>query len=137
LTTTKEHKEAMRRWYLRNRERILAARRTPEGKQKEREYRKTLKKNPVRQKERNLKKYGLSLEDLQKLLSLQKEVCLICSRVLKITSDNKTERACVDHCHKTGKVRGLLCHKCNAGLGMFEESLDSLQKSIDYLKDRQ
>lgn len=39
----------------------------------------------------------------------------------------------VDHCHKTGKVRGLLCHLCNVGIGNLQENIDTLQKAINYL----
>jgi len=41
----------------------------------------------------------------------------------------------VDHCHSTGKVRGLLCSNCNRGIGMLQERVDILQNAIDYLKE--
>ena len=43
-------------------------------------------------------------------------------------------RLCIDHCHKTGKVRALLCHSCNTGIGKFKDDIVLLQKAIEYLK---
>jgi hypothetical protein len=40
----------------------------------------------------------------------------------------------IDHCHNTGKVRGLLCDHCNKGLGLFKDNIDYLNKAIEYLK---
>jgi hypothetical protein len=41
----------------------------------------------------------------------------------------------IDHCHETGKVRGLLCDACNTGIGRFSDQVDLLQKAIDYLEN--
>lgn len=41
---------------------------------------------------------------------------------------------CVDHCHKTGKIRGMLCHKCNTAIGLLDDRVELLLKCIDYLK---
>lgn len=72
-----------------------------------------------------LSDYGISLEDFNKLSLEQKGFCSICSENLPLV---------VDHCHKTKKVRGLLCRNCNLGLGYFKDNLERLQKAIDYLK---
>ncbi len=47
---------------------------------------------------------------------------------------HKTETLHVDHCHATGKIRGLLCYNCNDGLGRFKDDIEVLEKAIDYLK---
>ena len=59
------------------------------------------------------------------MLKSQKSRCLICKKIDKLV---------IDHCHKTGKVRGLLCHCCNAGIGMFEDNIEILDKAKEYLK---
>lgn len=63
------------------------------------------------------------------MLEAQGGCCAIC----KAPKGNKL---CVDHDHRTGKVRGLLCSNCNAGLGMFKDSEDLLQSAKGYLNNR-
>lgn len=72
-------------------------------------------------------KVTLSYEDFKKLLIKQKGVCVICGKATK-------NRLSVDHCHKTGKVRGLLCNLCNTSLGGFHDNIELLKKAIKYLK---
>ncbi len=75
--------------------------------------------------------YGLSEEDYIKMYNNQNGKCYICN------SENghlRTERLFIDHNHNTGKVRGLLCVKCNTGLGMFIDNISNLKKAIKYLK---
>lgn len=72
--------------------------------------------------------YGISLEDYQKLYEAQNGACLIC--------ENKEERLYVDHCHKEGIVRGLLCRNCNTGIGMLGDNILTLEKAINYLKGK-
>lgn len=71
------------------------------------------------------KKYGISLDQFFTMVELQGGVCAICSRVPK--------RWSIDHCHSTGKVRGLLCTTCNSGLGFFRDDTDVLHTAIGYL----
>lgn len=82
----------------------------------------------------NLKKYGMSIDDYDKMLEEQGGKCLICSSE-DVSRTNTSYRLFVDHCHATGKVRGLLCHHCNAGLGHFKDSVELLQKAIGYLHE--
>lgn len=73
-----------------------------------------------------LKKYGLSVEDYDTKLKSQDQACAICKR-----QDNS--RLFVDHCHKTGQIRGLLCSSCNFLLGHANESKQILLNSVEYL----
>lgn len=75
-----------------------------------------------------LSKYGLSQQDYKDLVEGQKGVCWICSRPPPLGVLQ------VDHCHASGKVRGLLCGPCNRALGMFDDDLDRLKAAIRYLK---
>lgn len=74
-------------------------------------------------------RYGISLEEARELLIKQNNKCQICGD--DITLDN---RFChVDHCHKTGEIRGLLCSLCNIGLGSFKDNPEILNKAALYL----
>lgn len=76
----------------------------------------------------NLKyNFGIDLDAYNELYKKQNKVCAICK-----THETKN-RLHVDHCHKTGKVRGLLCGRCNTALGSFQDNLKWLQAAIDYL----
>ena len=78
----------------------------------------------------NLKaKYGLTVEGYQELLKMQGSQCAIC----EIALTPSWHSAQYDHDHKTGNFRAFLCSKCNRGLGHFDDSIDLLQKAINYL----
>ena len=77
------------------------------------------------------KLYGISLEEYNNKLIEQDFKCKICGTHIS----NLTKNLFVDHNHSNGKIRGLLCHKCNSGLGMFNENINTLTKAISYLKD--
>src|SRR5262249_30187058 len=77
---------------------------------------------------RRLKRlYGISLEDYERLLARQNGACGICRRKSK-------RMLCVDHCHKTGRVRGLLCVRCNTGLGLYKDDPSIMRRGADYLE---
>ena|ERR1700738_3207188 len=71
------------------------------------------------------RKYSITLEDWNRQMQLQNERCAICAAFMK--------RPNVDHCHDTGRFRGLLCLKCNLGIGMFQHDLNKLVSAIQYL----
>jgi hypothetical protein len=75
-------------------------------------------------------RYNLSLETYESMFRSQNGCCKICS---KQNLDGK--RLFVDHDHKTGTVRGLLCHHCNAGMGHFFDNPDLIERVIKYLNE--
>jgi hypothetical protein len=80
-------------------------------------------------------RYNISLEDYNKLLITQNNVCSICLKSEDSKHQSgKIKALAVDHCHKTGKVRGLLCSKCNKGIGMFKDNIETLYAAIKYLE---
>lgn len=87
-------------------------------------------------------KYGLEREDFEKMWENQEGKCPICFVGLvniEINGDpvNKGNTACVDHCHESGKVRGILCAKCNKALGLLHDDLDFIQRAYDYIEHHQ
>ncbi len=76
-----------------------------------------------------LRSYGMTEADYEQLEANQNDCCAICGE----HKDAATRYLCVDHDHKTGKIRGLLCTKCNVGLGAFRDSPETLIKASEYL----
>jgi len=77
-------------------------------------------------------KYNMTLKEKNLMLKKQNTKCKICNikfrRTFKATP-------CIDHCHTTNKVRGILCTSCNIGLGHFKDSTEILTNAINYLKE--
>ena len=71
------------------------------------------------------KRYGITTQDYNNMLARQRGKCGICARYRKLV---------VDHNHRTGKLRGLLCSNCNTGFGLLEESPRILKRAIQYYK---
>lgn len=83
-----------------------------------------------------LNKYNINYNDYLLMLQSQDNKCAICNQN-ETTLNNKKDkikRLAVDHCHETGKIRGLLCYKCNIALGKFKDNIILLEKSISYLE---
>lgn len=80
---------------------------------------------------KNLKKnYGITVEEYDAMLASQGEVCKVCKG-----PPLGKGRYHVDHDHVTGKIRGLLCHKCNVALGMVRDNVEHLKALIAYLEE--
>ncbi len=88
--------------------------------------------NPYKSRLFNWRKQGvkISIEEYKNLVISQNGLCAIC----KQHENTCSTKLCVDHDHKTGKIRGLLCRDCNSGLGHFHEIKESLTKAIEYLE---
>ena len=76
------------------------------------------------------KEYNIDLNEYHSMVKQQDNKCYICSAEFKDRSDTR-----VDHNHKTGEVRKILCHNCNAMLGHSKESISRLQNAIEYIKE--
>ena len=100
------HNEIGRESYARHRDKVLAAR--------PRYYLKST--------------YGITLEDFEAMVLAQGGGCAICGAT---TSSPRRPRLHVDHCHKTGAIRGALCSRCNGALGWFEKYRDSIISYVD------
>jgi len=76
------------------------------------------------------KKFGITDEEYNKMLVDQNYCCYICQ-----THEDKLDRSlAVDHDHVTGKVRGLLCGNCNRFLGQINDSIETVERMLDYLR---
>lgn len=87
------------------------------------------------------RRYGLSIDGLERLLERQQGACGICRRPwLACPPAKRTkfeqhflQHLCIDHDHKTGQIRGLLCNACNTAIGLFEEDIFRLTGAIAYV----
>lgn len=71
-------------------------------------------------------KYGINKYKFKELVVIQNGKCWICR-------EKKDEYLNVDHCHKTGEFRGIICKDCNMGIGLFKDNTDNLYRAIRYL----
>lgn len=76
-----------------------------------------------------VRKYGISIQDYDALVKAQNGLCAICN----LPGNGKYQKLHVDHCHKTGKFRALLCVNCNRGLGYFQDNSECLKKAANYI----
>lgn len=74
------------------------------------------------------KKYKITEDDWNKMFEAQGKTCAICGEV------NSVGHWATDHCHESGKIRGILCSKCNVGIGIFKDDVWLLQSAIKYLR---
>jgi hypothetical protein len=121
LTNPEKYRERDRARYLRRREKQLA-------------YGKSRYQNvEVKRQSRNstlLRDFGISLEQWDRMLVACDGRCEICHAAFERPNEPH-----VDHCHKTGAVRGLLCNHCNYGLGFFKDNPNLLIQAASYLKE--
>lgn len=80
-------------------------------------------------------RFGITHDDYDQLLAAQGGVCAICQKpeTRRLSGDRETSRLAIDHCDELG-VRGLLCLRCNVGLGHFRDNPDLLDAAATYLR---
>lgn len=89
------------------------------------------------QRTTNLKKnFGLSIADYEKMAAAQNNTCAICltPETFVHKAKGQVARLAVDHCHATGKIRKLLCAKCNKALGLFEDNPELMEHAANYIR---
>ncbi len=118
MKTRAEKNQYAKEWYRRNSARVIA---------RTMAYQKS---NPDKQRNWQLKyNFGITAEKYDSMLKEQNNSCAICQSPVP----QGAGRFHVDHDHKTGQVRGLLCNNCNLGLGFFADNIDKLTKAAKYL----
>lgn len=118
--TSEKKLAAWRRWSLNNPDKVRE------------NVRRWRENNPEKSKaasrKQNLGQYGLTLADFEALNRKQNGLCCICQKTC-----SKHKVLSVDHCHKTGRVRGLLCDGCNKGLGHFKDDFSTLIRAANHI----
>jgi prolyl oligopeptidase PreP (S9A serine peptidase family) len=131
MKTAEEKKQYRREQYLKNKNKEKAAREIYYSKNKElilARNKKYNKENPDKRKSAILKyEYGITLDQYNEMFKAQEGKCAICQR-----HQNKLTRTlCVDHDHKTNKVRALLCLTCNTDVSVVENRLEEMTKYLN------
>lgn len=85
----------------------------------------------VHNTKRRYKKFGLTKEEYDEMFLNQNNCCAICGSSTNTSSKDWS----IDHCHATGKVRGVLCHSCNLILGHAKDNTAVLEKAVKYLNE--
>lgn len=78
------------------------------------------------------KKYNITIKEFQQMMTKQKGKCAICGSIESSNRYGPTPLH-VDHCHKSGQVRGLLCGNCNKALGLLQDNIELLDRAKEYL----
>jgi|WetSurSiteA1Bulk_404760.scaffolds.fasta_scaffold06722_8 hypothetical protein len=143
-----KHKATKRKYYEEHKEKIVEYRRIynsdPSHKARHNEKQKEWARNnaekvresnrkrynPEDDRKRKLKRYGITPDDYNFMFDAQNGYCAICG----IHQSKLKKPLFVDHDHKKNKVRGLICHRCNFAIGLFDDSIDNLLNAIKYLK---
>lgn len=102
--------------------------------------RKMVRTTPSRKKTQSCRQYhlrttyGMTVEEYDAMFAAQGGVCAICKTYPKQSKSGRNRNLSVDHCHATGKIRGLLCYHCNHILGNALENIERLRAAISYLE---
>jgi transposase len=123
MISHREKKKYKSKYFQENKEEIYRKKKERESKwpEERKEEEKRKRYNSIIKK-----RYGISLDDVDALFQIQKGRCFICNG--NFFGKDKLIQV-IDHNHNTGKVRGLLCQKCNSALGLFGDDLEILKKA--------
>jgi len=121
LATPDSIKASNTKWRLANAEKIKAV---------QKNYR---QQNPDKVRENNLRRTGFTLALFAEMLEAQNYLCAICETDLRTVPQKQIH---ADHCHLTKTPRGILCHHCNSGIGLFMDDPVRLNKAAQYLEKR-
>ena len=131
MKTAEERKQYRREQYLKNKDKEKAAREIYYAKNKKlilAKNKKYNKENPDKRKSAILKyEYGITLDQYNEMFKAQEGKCAICQR----HQNELTRTLCVDHDHKTNKVRALLCLTCNTDVSVVENRLEEMTKYLN------
>ncbi len=122
-----KEKERLRKWRAANPDKLKAQQQRANKKKREAEY--YIKNKDVIFDQYLNRTYGIGIDKYNSLLLEQSGVCDICKNECV-----SGKRLAVDHNHETGEVRGLLCCKCNRGLGNLDDDIDKLRSAVLYLE---
>lgn len=126
--------EASKQWLSQNPERRRASAKRCYQRHRERNIAKTNafnERNPEYKQRQHLKRsFNLSLEEFNMMRAQQDYRCAICG----LHEEEHGKNLCVDHDHKTGRIRALLCSHCNRMIGFARERVDVLSAAIDYVR---
>ena len=81
------------------------------------------------------RRYGLTHEEYSKMWESQGGCCRVCGQPESVKFKGAIKLLAVDHCHKTSKIRGLLCNNCNRAIGMLKDDPEILRKAASYLEE--
>ena len=97
------------------------------------------KQGQIRNTKEVCRRLKIDVTEYYRMLEEQNNKCKICGQeeTRKSRTKDKICQLAIDHCHKTGKIRALLCHACNVAIGSFKDDLELLQKAISYLEAHQ
>lgn len=127
--TQKERiKEYKKQYFQKNKEKISARNRERQKEQRKLDYKK-YGKDRYSLKSR----YGITINEYEEMIKKQNNKCFICGKELNIHINS--DYPCVDHSHRTGKIRKILCKNCNTLLGLSDENLEVLRRAITYLEE--
>lgn len=125
-------KEGNAEQYRKNRERDIKrkqkwyAKNTERGRESGRRW---ARNNKEKLRALRIKKdYGISVEEYNSLIVGAGTLCPICRKSFGEIPP------CIDHDHSTGKIRGVICRRCNLGIGLFKESIDAFLNAVEYLR---